>query len=54
MKMSTNRYNIMLEKNGKRSLESFYGYTSRKVAEERAVAWRNAGFKATVTDKEEK
>lgn len=54
MKMSTNRYNIVLEKDGKRSYEGFYGYTSRKVAEERAAAWRSAGFKATVTDKEKK
>ena len=50
MRMTSNRYNILLEKDGKRSYEGFYGYTSRKAAEEKAEAWRKAGFKATVTD----
>ena len=54
MMMSTNRYNIMLEKDGKRQLEGYYGYTSRKQAEARAERWRKAGFKAEVTDRKAK
>ena len=54
MRLSTNRYNIIIEKDGVRTYEGYYGYTSRKTAEERAEAWRRAGFKAEVTDSKRK
>ena len=54
MRLSTNRYHIIIEKDGKRTYESYYGYTSRKAAETRAEAWKHAGFEATVIDSKAK
>lgn len=54
MKLSVNRYHVKLIYDGKSMLDNYYGYTSRKKAQERADEWEELGFHAVVIDHDEK
>ena len=54
MKLATGRYAVKIMKNGKSMVDGYYGYDTRKSAQERASEWEKIGYEATVIDRKKK
>ena len=54
MKLATNRYAVKITKNGKTSFDGYYGYKTKKAAEQRALLWEKIGFKTEIIDNKKK